>query len=89
MRRISVHVAPRLLSDGLLLELSRRSVYVTPIHMPDNDVAIVSEPAHVTTGVIIELREENSARVHVGDEIENRECRTVDELLALIDEFAP
>ena len=87
-RRVAVHVAPRLLSEGLLLELGRRSVDLTPIHMPRNDVAIVSEIDGVEASVIIEVVAEDSVRIHHGDKSENRRCRSVDDLVALIEEFA-
>ena len=87
-KRVAVHVAPRLLSEGLLLELGRRSVDLTPIHMPRNHVAVVSEIDGVEASVIIEVVAEDSVRIHHGDESENRRCRSVDDLVALIEEFA-
>jgi hypothetical protein len=86
-QRVSVHVAPRLLSEGLLLELSRRSFRVTPTYLPGNDVAVVVDPIGSTAKVVIKLVGEDAATVTVGDQDHRRPCRSVDDLVALIHEF--
>ena len=87
-KRVAVHVTPELLSEGLLLELRRRSFTVTPIHLPGNDVAVVSAGLKPAANVIITLAEDNVVAIEAGEARRRRSCRSVDELVSLIHEFS-